>query len=145
MKVRECMCNEVNWIKPEDSVSSCAKIMNENHIGCVPVCDESKNLVGLVTDRDIVLRSIAVDKDVNTTPVSEIMTSEICCCNPDMEISEIQSIMAENQIRRIPVVENNKVVGILTLGDLAANKNISNEGVSITFENICNCDKKNAE
>lgn len=145
MIVRECMCNEVNCIKPEDSVSNCAKIMNENHIGCVPVCDESENLVGLVTDRDIVLRSIAVDKDVNTTPVSEIMTSEICCCNPDMEISEIQSIMAENQIRRIPVVENNKVVGILTLGDLAANKNISNEGVSITFENICNCDKKNAE
>ena len=145
MKVYECMCNEVNWVKPSDSIANCAKIMNENHIGCVPVCDESESVIGLVTDRDIVLRSIAADKDVNSTPVSEIMTNNVCICSPETDIEYAQSIMSENQIRRIPVVEDNRLVGIITLGDLAANKEVNNEGVSSTLESICNCDCKNAE
>ena len=145
MEVRECMCNEVNWVKPEDSICNCAKLMSTNHIGCVPVCDDNQCVVGLVTDRDIVLRAIAADKDVNTTPVSEIMSCNVCVCNPNMNVNDAQNIMSENQIRRIPVMENNKIVGILTLGDLASNKGVNNEMVSSTLENICNCDEKNAE
>ena len=111
MKVRECMCNNVTWVKPTDSVCNCAKLMSNNHIGCIPVCDDSQNVVGIVTDRDIILRGM----------------------------------MKENQIRRIPVVENNKIVGILTLGDLAANPDVNNSEVTNTLEDICNCNKKNAE
>ena len=145
MEVRDCMCNEVSWVKPNDSVCNCAKLMSTNHIGCVPVCDDNQRVVGLVTDRDIVLRAIAADKDVKTTPVSEIMSCNVCICNPDMDVNEVQNMMSENQIRRIPVMENNKIVGILTLGDLAANKGVNNEMVSTTLENICNCNEKNAE
>lgn len=145
MEVRDCMCNEVNWVSPSDSICNCAKLMSTNHIGCVPVCDDNQRVVGLITDRDIVLRAIAADKDVKTTPVSEIMSCNVCICNPDMDINEVQNMMSENQIRRIPVMENNKIVGILTLGDLAANKGVNNEMVSSTLEKICNCNEKNAE
>ena len=106
---------------------------------------KAQNIVGIVTDRDIILRSIACDKDVKSTPVSEIMTCKVCSCTPDTHIDEAQDLMKKNQIRRIPVMENNKIVGILTLGDLAANPNINNEEVTNTLENICNCNKKNAE
>ena len=73
MKVRECMCNNVTWVKPTDSVCNCAKLMSNNHIGCIPVCDDSQNVVGIVTDRDIILRGVACDKDAKNTPISEIM------------------------------------------------------------------------
>ncbi len=145
MKVRDCMCNNVKCVNPNDSVCDCAKLMSNNHIGCIPVCDDSQNIVGIVTDRDIILRSIACDKDVKSTPVSEIMTCKICSCTPDTHLNEAQDLMKENQIRRIPVMENNKIVGILTLGDLAANPKVDNNEVTDTLENICNCNKKNAE
>lgn len=145
MKVKDCMCNEVCYCTPDSTVKDCATLMCNNHVGCIPVCDNSKNVVGLVTDRDIILRTIACNKDVNSTPVSEIMTCQICCCTPDTDIKEAENLMSQNQIRRIPVVDNNKIVGILTLGDLAANQSVDDQGVNDTFNNICSCNEKNAE
>lgn len=145
MKVKDCMCCEVAYVNPDCSVEECAKLMSNNHIGCVPVCDESKKIVGLVTDRDIILRTVGCGKEIKNTPVSDIMTCNVCWCEPDIDVQEAEKIMSDNQVRRLPVIENNKVVGILTLGDLAANTNINTEGVSITLENICGCDKKNAQ
>ena len=145
MKVKDCMCKEVVFVKPDCDTEECAKLMCQNHIGCIPVCDDSKKVVGLVTDRDILLRTIGCGKEIKNTPVSDIMSSNITCCEPDEEVQQAEKIMGTNQVRRIPVMENNKIVGILTLGDLVKNKDINPEGVSITLENICDCDKKNAE
>lgn len=145
MKVKDCMCDQVAYVNPNCSVEDCAKLMCNNHIGCIPVCDGSKQIVGLVTDRDILLRTVGCGKDIKNTPVSDIMTCKVCCCAPDIDVCEAEKIMSENQIRRIPVVDNNKVIGILTLGDLAANKGVNTEGVCGTLENICGCDDKNAE
>ncbi len=145
MKVKDCMCHEVSCVTPESTVKDCAKIMCNKHVGCIPVCDASQNVVGLVTDRDVILRSIACDKDVSQTPVSDIMSCSVCCCNPDTDIEQAEKLMSQNQIRRLPVVENNKIVGIITLGDLSANQNVSTEGVCETLENICGCQDKNAE
>lgn len=145
MKVRECMCNQVAYVNPDCSVEDCAKLMCNNHIGCVPVCDGSKQIVGLVTDRDIILRTVGCGKDIKNTPVSDIMTCKVCCCSPDIDVCEAEKVMSENQIRRLPVVDNNKVIGILTLGDLAANKGVSTENLCNTLENICGCNEKNAE
>ena len=145
MKVKDCMCNEVTYVTPNSSVEDCAKLMCENHIGCVPVCNDSKQVVGLVTDRDILLRTVACGKDAKNTPISDIMTSQVCCCTPDIDVCEAEKLMSENQIRRLPVIDNNQVVGILTLGNLAANQGVSTEGVCSTLENICNCNEKNAE
>lgn len=145
MKVKDCMCHEVACVNPESTIKDCAKLMCNKHVGCIPVCDSNNNILGLVTDRDVILRSIACDKDVTNTPVSDIMTCKVCSCNPNTEISEAEKMMSDNQIRRLPVIENNKIVGIITLGDLTTNQNVSTQSVCNTLEKICGCNEKNAE
>lgn len=146
MKVKDCMCHEIAYLTPESTVEDCAKLMCNKHIGCIPICDNNKTVVGLVTDRDIILRSIACNKDIKTTPVSDIMTCNVCYCTQDEEINEAEKKMSNEQIRRLPVVdENNKIIGIITLGDLCKNQNINTDEVSKTLENICNYNNKNAE
>ena len=143
MKVRECMCGDVCFCTPNTKISDVAKMMNENHVGCIPVCDNNNCVVGILTDRDIVLRGVACDKDAKNTNVSEIMTCNTTCCDLADDISNITKTMGETGIRRIPVTEKGKLVGMLTIGDFAKHKNISCECVGITFENICNCKQQN--
>ena len=149
MKVNECMCKDVCCIKSDTKLNEVAKLMSENHIGCIPVCDQNNSICGIVTDRDILLRSVACEKDPKTTPVSEVMTCDVCTCKQDDEMTNAESKMAQNQIRRLPVCdEQNHVIGILTLGDLAQNnRNLGKNEVCTTIENICNCNGqvKNAE
>ena len=141
MKIENCMCKDICFVKPDCKVYDAARIMCENHIGCIPICNDNKNCVGIITDRDILLRTVACNKDTKTTPVSEIMTTNVHTCMQNQTITEAQNKMAENQIRRIPVIDDNKkVVGIITMGDLARkSREISQENVCTTIENICNC------
>jgi len=147
MKVKECMCSEVSCVNPESTICDVAKVMLDKHVGCIPVCDDKKKIVGLVTDRDLILRSLACEKDGKQTPVSEIMTRKVFNVAPDAEVSEAEKIMCECQVRRVPVVENDVLVGIITIGDLANNQNVSSKEVSDTVEKVCNCNQnsKNAE
>jgi CBS domain-containing protein len=145
MKVKECMCSNVCYCTSYTKISDVAKMMNSNHVGCVPVCNTDNCVVGILTDRDIILRSIACGKYVCNTDVSEIMTCNATCCDIDEDISNVTRIMSKTGIRRIPVTEKGKLVGILTLGDFAKHHNITNECVGSTLENICNCNNKNAE
>lgn len=141
MKISECMCKDVCFVKPDCNVFDVARIMNENHIGCIPVCDEKKSVVGVITDRDIVLRTVACNKDYKTTPVSEIMTTNVCTCRNSEDIEAAQEVMKKNQIRRIPIIdENSKMVGIITMGDLAHfSQEVGQQSFSETVENICEC------
>lgn len=145
MKVKDCMCYDVAYVNPDCSVEDCAKLMTTNHVGCIPVCNNDKQVVGLVTDRDIVLRTIGCGKDIKSTPVSDIMTCNIYWCSPETDITEAQKLMSDNLVRRLPVIDNNKVIGIITLGDLAANQGVNSDGVGETLEDICKCNDKNAE
>ena len=140
MKVKECMCDDVCCVKPETKIKEVAKLMSENHIGSIPVCDQNQCICGIVTDRDILLRCVACDKDTNQTSVSEIMSCNVCTCKEDDDITNAQTQMSQNQIRRLPVCNSkNEVVGILTLGDLAQNtQSIGQQQVNETIENICN-------
>ena len=140
MKVRELMSLDICFCEPDETVSNVAKKMNEYHVGSIPVCNTNKNVVGIITDRDITLRCVACNKDVNTTNVSDIMTTSVCCCNSDTDIQDATKLMSDMQVRRIPVLEKNKIVGIISLGDLANSKNVSAKEVSDTVENICRCD-----
>ena len=142
MKVKECMCSNVEFLNSNSTIKECAKLMSEKHIGCVPVCDKENKIVGLVTDRDLILRSIACDKDVNNTSLNEIMTTNICSCKENDELKTAEDMMSKNQIRRLPVVdEYGKIVGIISLANLCTNTN----NVGKTLENICSCNDKNAE
>lgn len=148
MKVKDCMCKDVCSVKPETKVNEIVKLMCEHHIGCIPVCDNNNCICGILTDRDILLRTVACNKDVNTTTAKEIMSTNVCTCKEDDEISNAESKMGNNQIRRLPVCdENNHVIGILTLGDLAHNDiQLGTQQICNTLTNICNCGtNKNAE
>ena len=139
MKVKDCMCEDVCTIKPESTLRDVAKMMSEKHIGCMPVCDDNNCVCGIITDRDLVLRGIACNKDINNTKVSDIMTCNVCSCSETDDITNAETKMGQKQIRRLPVCdENNKIVGILTIGDLA-NKKVSQEEFCTTLEDICNC------
>ena len=146
MKVKDCMCKNVAYLAPNATIQECAKLMSDKHIGCIPVCEGNKKVVGIVTDRDVILRSIACDKDVKTTPLSEIMTTKVCFCSEDDDINNVQAIMSNEQIRRLPVINgNNEIVGIITLGNLCASQYVNSDDVGETIEDICSCNRKNAE
>lgn len=139
MKAKDCMCNDVICVKSNASIYDVAKIMNDNHVGCVPVCNDENSVCGIVTDRDIILRSVISCKDAKQTPISEIMSCNVCTCNENDEMKTVEQKMSTNQIRRIPVCDSqNKIVGILTLGDLAKkSQELGEENICITLENIC--------
>lgn len=141
MKISDCMSENVCCVKPETKITEIARLMKENHIGCVPVCDNNNCICGILTDRDILLRTVACNKDVNTTVASEIMSTNVCTCKEDDEVSDAESKMSTNQVRRLPVCdENNCVVGILTLGNLAENDlKLGKDRVCTTLNNICDC------
>lgn len=147
MKVKDCMCQNVECVGPEATVSDVAKLMQNKHVGCVPVCDTNKRIVGLVTDRDLILRTLACDKDIKQTKVSDVMTTNVHNCTPEADIEDVEQLMCDCQIRRVPVVEKEQLIGIITIGDLANNKNVNSDEMSYTFERICKCgdNAKNAE
>ena len=148
MKVKDCMCTDVCCVKPETTIRDVAKLMSQNHIGSIPVCDTNNCLCGIVTDRDIILRSIACNKDVKTTPVSDIMSTNVCTCEENEDMANAENKMGTNKVRRLPVCDNNKkVIGMLTLGDIAQNRaDLDDREICITFEDICDCDtNKNAD
>jgi CBS domain-containing protein len=112
------MTNEIASVSPDTTVIEVAQLMQKHDVGAVPVC-EGANIVGLVTDRDIVVRNIAHGRDPHQTPVKDVMTTEIKTANPEMSLSQAAGIMAAQQIRRLPVVEESNLVGMVSLGDLA--------------------------
>ena len=118
MKVKEMMSKTVMSVDPDTSVIDIAKIMKDNNIGSVPVVKGNK-VIGIITDRDIVLRDTALAKDNQTLKAKDVMSQGITTANPEMDIHDAADLMAEKQIRRLPVVENDKLIGMLALGDLA--------------------------
>jgi len=126
MKVKDIMTKDVAYVKPDASVFDTATIMQQNNIGAIPVCDQT-GVVGMVTDRDIVVRNVITGADPKTTPVSNIMTTHVATVTPDTDVEELGQLMAQKQIRRIPVMESNTLVGIVALGDLAADRRFDTE------------------
>lgn len=118
MKVKEIMSKDVACLNPQDSIEKAAQLMKQYNVGSIPVC--SNNMVsGIVTDRDIALRAVASGQDSGQTTVSNIMTSNPTLGNPEMDVHDAAEIMSKEQIRRLPIVENNSLVGIVSLGDIS--------------------------
>jgi CBS domain-containing protein len=118
MKVKEVMTPDVRLASPTQTIREAAKMMAEFDCGALPVADNDR-LVGMITDRDIAVRAVAEGRDAST-PVREIMTSDVKYCYDDLSIEEVTQNMGEQRIRRLPVVNRDKrLVGILALGDLA--------------------------
>ncbi|HEY9061650.1 MAG TPA: CBS domain-containing protein [Pseudobacteroides sp.] len=126
MKVKEIMTKNIAYVNPMSTVVEAAQLMQKHNVGAIPVCDQN-GVIGLVTDRDIVVRNIAHGKSPSETPVKDVMTSQVTTISPDTDIDDATKIMSQNQIRRLPVVENNMLVGILSLGDMAADNRFDTE------------------
>ncbi|HOA56302.1 MAG TPA: CBS domain-containing protein [Clostridiales bacterium] len=126
MKVKDIMTKNVASVKPDASVSEAADLMQRYNVGSIPVCDDN-GVVGIVTDRDIVMRNVTVGSDPRSTPVSSIMTTNVTTVSPDTDVDELGVIMSQKQVRRVPVVDNNNLVGIVALGDLAVDNRFDTE------------------
>lgn len=119
MKVRDVMTAPAIRIHPEETVSVAARTLEHFNIGILPVCGSDGRLKGLVTDRDLVTRCLAAGRVPGNTPVREVMTSQIVSVRPDMDTGAAAHLMGREQIRRLPVMENGRLCGMVSLGDLA--------------------------
>lgn len=119
MKVQDIMTRSVIKIRPEESVSVAARTLTHYNVGALPVCGSDGSLCGMLTDRDIVTRCLAANRSPEKTSVREIMTGGVLSARPDMDVGAAAHIMGRQQIRRLPVVEQGKLCGMVSLGDVA--------------------------
>ena len=119
MLVKELMTSGVVTVEPGSSAALAARLLSRHNVGALPVCSRDGRLRGMVTDRDIILRCIAPEDDPAQTPVRDIMSRACAYTSPDMDCLQAGALMAQQQVRRLPVVEKGRVVGILALSDLA--------------------------
>lgn len=126
MRIKEIMTKDVKTISENCTIQEAAEHMKSLNVGSIPVCNKSNKLVGMVTDRDMVIRGLTSGSDPDT-PISQVMSTTPVSIDPDIGVHEAARVMAKNQIRRLPVVENNEVVGIVSIGDLAVRDIYVNE------------------
>jgi CBS domain-containing protein len=117
MNIREVMTPNPRCVAPGDTIQNAARIMRDEDTGAVPVVENGRP-IGILTDRDIVVRAVA-DGGQLSRPVREIVTGDVVAATPEMSTREAAHLMSEHQVRRLPVVENDQIVGIVSLGDLA--------------------------
>jgi CBS domain-containing protein len=117
MNIRDVMTSNPRCLTPDDSVQNAARVMRDEDTGVVPVVDKGRP-IGLLTDRDIVIRLVAEGGELNR-PVRDILSSNLVAATPEMDTATAAELMSEHQIRRLPVIENNQLVGIVSIGDLA--------------------------
>ncbi len=117
MKIAEIMTTDVETCPPTVTIQDIAAKMREINVGSIPICEEGR-IVGIVTDRDIVLRGIAEELEADA-PISEIFSETLITGTEEMLVEEAASLMARHQIRRLPIVRNEQIIGIVSLGDIA--------------------------
>ncbi|MCA1683250.1 MAG: CBS domain-containing protein [Actinobacteria bacterium] len=133
MKVNELMTRDPATLHPGSTATEAAALMKSKDCGSLPIV-EGGRLVGIVTDRDIVLRVVAARKDPATVKISEIMTKDPATVGPEATAAEASKLMSDKQVRRLPVVENTKLVGMLVIGQLARHE--SNSAAGDTLKDV---------
>jgi len=116
--VRDVMTPGVRTVRASQSLADAAEVMKGEDVGSVPVVEEGR-LTGILTDRDIVTRAVAEQKDPRTVKVEEVVSDELVTVEPDQDLDEALALMARHQVRRLPVVEEGRLVGMLAQADVA--------------------------
>ncbi|NEU32317.1 CBS domain-containing protein [bacterium LRH843] len=138
-KLNEFMSKDVVTVSPEQSIQEAASLMKQHNIGSIPVVDNGQ-IQGIITDRDIALRSTAQGDNASAS-VRDCMSTDLTVASSSMDVHEAARLMSEHQIRRLPVVDNGLLVGIVAIGDLANEQIYQNEagealsGISIPTNN----------
>jgi CBS domain-containing protein len=147
MKIQEIMTKDPTCVTPDTTVRDAAKLMQRENAGALPVCDSegSKKLVGMITDRDIAIRVVAQGRDSNTR-VNEVMTSgRLATLRPDAEVDEVMETMADEQVRRVPIIdERGALVGIVSQADVVR-KARDNRKAERTVEKISEPSRRHAQ
>lgn len=134
--VADVMTRGVRTMSPTDTVVLAAQAMDELNVGVIPVCDGEK-LVGMVTDRDIVVRGVAQEADTKTLKLADVMSTNVRCATEDEDIDEVLHEMADAQIRRLPVVDGQqRLIGIVSLGDIASKDRDNEDDVGDSLGDI---------
>jgi CBS domain-containing protein len=123
MQVKDIMSSEVVTVEPDDTVEQAAKLMEMYNVGSIPVC-EGEQVIGIVTDRDIALRSVAHGNNIRRQRVRDVMSGNPVVGTPDMDAHEAAGLMSRRQVRRLPIVQDNALVGIVALGDISVQPNL---------------------
>jgi CBS domain-containing protein len=118
MKIHRLMVKDVITLQTDASAYDAVKLMNKNRIGCLVALDNGK-IVGILTERDLLERVLEKGKNPKETRVSEIMTRQVIVGKPDMELVEATRLMFENKVKKLPIVEKNRLAGLVTLTDIA--------------------------
>ncbi len=118
MKVREIGMKDIHCATPGMTLDEVAAMMKRHNVGVIPVCEDSR-LLGMITDRDIVISCVAANMDPHACHAREFMTSHPVTVSPDTDVQEAARIMGREQIKRLPVMESDRLVGIVSLGDIA--------------------------
>lgn len=127
MLVSELMSASVVSVTPQDTALEASRLLDRYNIGALPVCNNDGSVCGIVTDRDIVTRCLAAERDPAETPVREIMSKSVLSVAPGDDVREAGYKMAKGRVRRIPVSDNGQLVGMLSLGDIASAEDYSME------------------
>ena len=127
MKVKDIMSKEIASLRSEDSIEKAAQLMKGHNVGSIPVCSSEEQIIGIVTDRDIALRAVATGGSGKGLTVGSIMTPNTITGNPEMNVHDAARIMSEHQIRRLPIVENDSLVGMVSLGDISLENTLAND------------------
>ena len=142
MKVSDIMSSRVISIGQNEPVSAAARLLKHANVGALPVCDAKQRLRGIVTDRDIVTRCVALGADPEETPVGEIMSRGVVTASPLEEVNAAVRRMREDQVRRLPVLDEGRLVGIVTLCDMARDSNCDMEAAAALTEISSNLSRK---
>lgn len=142
MFVRDLMNPSVVSITPEESAALAARLLSRHDLGSLPVCAQDGALMGIVTDRDIITRCVAAGEDPSRVPVRDIMSRSPITIDPGDDIRSAAHQMAARQIRRLPVVEGNQVVGMVSLGDLARSHRCDTEAAEALSDISSNLKRK---
>ena len=119
MKIREIMTAPAVQIRQSETVEVAARTMARYNIGAMPVCGADGKLCGVLTDRDLVTRCLAAGRQPERTTVADVMSGNVVSAQPDMDVAVAAHLMGRLQVRRLPVVENGALCGMVSLGDLA--------------------------
>lgn len=119
MEVKQVMNRQVIAVSPEEPVSVAARLMTRHNVGALTVRDRDGSLCGILTDRDVVTRCVALERPLQETSVARVMTARVATVPPTASLDQAAALLSREQVRRLPVVEGRRLVGMVTLSDLS--------------------------
>ena len=136
MEVKDIMSKDIVIADLNDTIMEVAKLMAHHNIGCIPVTEDGSKVLGVITDRDIILSLAKYELDPSNTSASSIMSNKVFSVKPDADLKDALDLMKKQRVRRLPVIENDMLLGIISIGDVAVHANDYKEEISEALTEI---------